>query len=92
MSTRVLRAVAMAPVAELAASMNRPVIGWISSDPALGNKTVYSTLVRLLWPITYIGKYTYTDYTDYTARFHHNHWVSNCFYIGFFLSEINWVR
>jgi len=56
MLTRELCAVAMAPVAELAASMNRPVVGWISSDPTLGNKTVYSTLVRLLWPITYIGK------------------------------------
>ena len=49
---------AMAPVAQLASYLNIPVFGWISSDPPLADKTLYSTLVRFLWSINNIGTYT----------------------------------
>ncbi|KAK2144110.1 hypothetical protein LSH36_785g03085 [Paralvinella palmiformis] len=47
---------AMAPVAQLASYLNIPVFGWISSDPPLADKTLYSTLVRFLWSINNIGQ------------------------------------
>ncbi len=46
----------MSPVALLASYKNIPAFGWITSDPILEDKSVYTTLVRLLWPIANIGK------------------------------------
>jgi hypothetical protein len=46
----------MEPVALLASYVNRPVFGWISSDPNLNDKTQFTTLVRTLWPISNLGQ------------------------------------
>ena len=40
----------------LGAELNIPTFGWISSDPTVQDKSQYSTLVRLLWPVSSIGK------------------------------------
>ncbi|XP_055899776.1 atrial natriuretic peptide receptor 2-like isoform X2 [Biomphalaria glabrata] len=38
-------------VAMLASHWNIPVFGWVSNDLFLGNKTIYSTLVRVMGPL-----------------------------------------
>lgn len=46
---------AMDPVAQLGSLHDLPVFGWIASDPVLANKNKYTTLVRLLGPLTATG-------------------------------------
>lgn len=47
---------AMEPVAQLASYLDKPVLGWISSNPPLKDKETYSTLIRTLWSITNLGR------------------------------------
>ncbi|XP_041367586.1 atrial natriuretic peptide receptor 2-like [Gigantopelta aegis] len=41
----------MRPVAQLASHWNIPVFGWVSNDHDLRNRSIYTTLVRLLGPL-----------------------------------------
>ena len=47
---------AMQPVADLGSYLNIPVFGWMSSDYRLDNKTRESTLVRVMPPLSDLGK------------------------------------
>ena len=46
----------MMAVGQLASHWNVPVMGWISTDLTLGDKKVYSTLVRTYAPVNKLGK------------------------------------
>ena len=46
----------MMAVGQLASHWNIPVMGWISTDQKLGDKKVYSTLVRTYAPVNKLGK------------------------------------
>jgi hypothetical protein len=47
---------AMKSVAQLASVWNKPVFGWVSNDIEFRNKTIYSTLIRLLGPLNRFRK------------------------------------
>ncbi|CAG5128521.1 unnamed protein product, partial [Candidula unifasciata] len=47
----------MAGVAMLASHWNLPIFGWVSNDHSLEDRTVYTTLVRLLGPL---NQFSYT--------------------------------
>lgn len=46
----------MAVVAMLASHWNLPIFGWVSNDHSLEDRSVYSTLVRLLGPLNQFCK------------------------------------
>ena len=53
--------IAMQPVADLASYLNIPLFGWMSSDYRLDNKTRESTLVRVMPPLSDLGKNVQLD-------------------------------
>ena len=58
---RVIVSTAMQVVADLASYLNIPVFGWMSSDHRLDNKTRESTLVRVMPPLSDLGKNVQLD-------------------------------
>lgn len=46
----------MRGVGQLASHWNVPVFGWVSSDIDLRDKSIYSTLIRLLGPLNAFGE------------------------------------
>ncbi|OPL20163.1 hypothetical protein AM593_01888, partial [Mytilus galloprovincialis] len=47
----------MRGVAQLASYWRRPVFGWVSNDIEFRNRTIYSTLIRLLGPLNKLREY-----------------------------------
>lgn len=47
----------MIPIAELASYRDIPVFSWLANEESLDDKTKVTTLVRVIYPLSQLGKF-----------------------------------